>query len=116
VVSRRSARFRINGDLVPRDAWRAVRSRASKDVCITLHMPLRGPGSGGGGSSGKQTAALVATIAVLLVAAAVSGGGTAALIPGVLAAGWGASVAGAAIGTGGEMLVADVFPRPRLAG
>lgn len=53
---------RINGEVVPRDAWRAVRPRAVRDVCITLHMPLRDSGSGRSG--GKNTAALVATIAV----------------------------------------------------
>lgn len=104
---------RVNGDLVPREAWQRVRpsARGVKGVSITLHVPLRGPGGGGGG---KQTAALVATIAVLLVAAAVSGGAAGALIP-VLAAGWGASVAGAAIGIGSALLISALFKPPSLS-
>lgn len=99
--------IRLNGDMIPRDMWARVKPKSG--TSLTIHSPLRDPGGGG-----KQTAALVATIAVLLVAAAVSGGaaagvgllgfsGIGTLAPQLLAAGWGASVAGAAIGVGGRL-------------
>jgi hypothetical protein len=87
---------RLNGDLIPRNLWGRVKPKVG--TSLTFHVPLHSGGSGGGGS-GKGTIAMVATIAVLLAAAAVSGGAAAPLI----AAGWEASVAGAAIGIGGRL-------------
>lgn len=114
---------RINGDTVPRHNWRMVRPRAGAlcEVCVTLHMPIRGGGgSAAGGGSRKNTVALVATIAVLLVAAAVTGGAAAGLGgligAGLLASGSvSAAVAGAGVGIGGALLVSALFPPPSLS-
>jgi hypothetical protein len=112
---------RLNGDLVPRRAWKHVRpgGRGLAQACITLHVPLRGP-SGGGGGSGKQTAALVATIAVLLAAAAVSGGALGPAGLGLLGTAFagattGAAVLGASIGIGGALLISALFKPPSLS-
>jgi hypothetical protein len=94
---------RLNGDLIPRHLWTRVKPKAG--TALTFHTPLRSSGTGGGGGSGKGTIAMVATIAVLLAAAAVSGGAAAPLI----AAGWEASVAGAAIGIGGRLHIGRTF-------
>lgn len=106
---------RINGELVPRHLWAHVKlkARPDRDVALTLHMPLHNSGSGGGG--GKSTIATVATIAVLLAAAAVSGGAAAGLIPVLIAGSVEASVAGAAIGIGGALLISAIFKPPSLS-
>lgn len=107
---------RINGDLVCREAWSYLRPkpRPSQEISLTLHMPLHSGGAGGGGGS-KSTIATVATIAVLLAAAAVSGGAAAALIPVLVAGSVAASVAGAAIGIGGALLISAIFKPPSLS-
>jgi hypothetical protein len=93
---------RLNGDLIPRHLWTRVKPKAG--TALTFHTPLRSSGASGSGGS-KNTIATVATIAVLLAAAAVSGGAAAPLI----AAGWEASVAGAAICIGGRLHVGRYF-------
>lgn len=95
---------RINDILVPREMWGRVRPKPRMDleIAITLHIPLRDPGtssrsnSSSGAAGGKSSIALVATIAVLLAAAAVSGGALGAagfgLFPALAGGTWAASV------------------------
>jgi hypothetical protein len=107
---------RINGDVQPREIWHIARPRHRPgfDTVVTLHVPLTGGGGGGSSGGGKNTGALVASIAVLLVAAVVSGGALGALFPslaGVVGAGTiGASLAGAAIGCGGDLEISALRP------
>ena len=114
---------RLNGELIPREWWKRVRPRCTKDSAITLHMPIRGGANqvgrtaGSGGRTGsKNPLASVATIGVLLTAAAVSGGALAPLLaPLGIAAGSGSIAAGVAAGSisvGGSLLVASLFPPP----
>ena len=99
---------RINGDVICRGAWHVVRPhlKAGVPVGITLHMPMRDGGGGGGkGGGGKNTLAMVAMVAVLLAATAVSAGALGGVTGGILAAGWTAKLAGAALASGGLIAI-----------
>lgn len=100
---------RVNGQIVPREQWRWVRPRVSvsREVVVTLHMPMHG----GGGF--KNIFRIVAMIALIVTAAAISGGALGGVLGATFAAGSiGASVAAAAVTIGGSLVIAALTPPP----
>jgi hypothetical protein len=107
--------FCVNGEVVPRDMWHRVRPKANRDLCVTLHMPIRGGGGGGGG--GKDVIRVVAAIALVVVATAITGGAAAGLFgAGTFAAGSiGAQILAGAITVGGALLLGAFVKPPSAA-
>lgn len=104
----RMGTFCINGEVVPRDMWAYVRPKAREDLCVTLHMPIRG----GGGGGGKDTLRIVAAIALVAVATAVSGGALAGVLGPAFAAGsLGAQIAAGIVTVAGALLL-GAFVKP----
>ncbi len=86
----------INGEVVPRHMWHAVRPKVGKrDVVVTLHLA---PANG-------KTLALVASVAVLVAAIAVSAGALSFLTPALASGSVGAAVAGGAVSVVGPLAI-----------
>lgn len=103
----------INGQPVARAMWGYVRPkfRASRDVIITLHVPLHG----GGGDGGKNIFGTIASIVLLVATAGIASGGLVPLLGAGFAAGTvGANLAAAGVSLVGSLAVAALTAPPSI--
>ena len=95
--------------------WHRVRPKAGTAVAVYA-LPMGG-GGGGGGGGGKNVLATVAALAVLAAATAISGGllgpaGLGLFGAAFSAGGFGATLAGAAVGVVGSLAISALAPPP----
>lgn len=103
----------VNGEMVPREMWAAVRPRADGPVPVVVGLHLLPQTGGGGGGRGKNIFALLGAIALIAATAWIGGGGLAFLGAGFQAGGIGASAAAALLGIAGSLILRALAPPPK---
>lgn len=101
----------INGHVVPRGLWSAVRPKAPAVTEVTFHCPPQG-----GEDNGKSVLTLIASIALTVATGFIAGGGLATKF-GLSAATWGAGQVGAlalaaGVSLAGSLVLSALVPPP----
>lgn len=96
----------IAGHVIPSSYWHVVKPKAGTDIAI--YSPL----AGGGENGGKNILAMILSIAVVAIGAFISAGGLGPILGAAFfgAHTIGATVLGAVVGIGGQLLIAALFP------